>query len=263
MSFKENLLKKIRINDMAKKIRTTIGPSDSDLKIDKEIMRSILELSPYQPVTERDLELFIRDADGKDIKKIVVLDNELPIYVTTIADVAMRKSPTLKEMINIRNAIKIINDKDVKISRKEDSLEIIRKECIEQIDLSFDRTDLNEIEKDGLESLDRGYTEGVIESLSLFADLLEYQKAPKPFRINHYEIFGVLSRKNSDELLFGPVVIYHIIHNVVKFIDEKISGFNENQIKYYHDISTGKEKAAREGNAVFHHLKEEIIKKYL
>ena len=49
----------------------------------------------------------------------------------------MRKSPTIKEMISIRNAFKIINDKDVKISTKDESLKTIQKECIDLIDLSF------------------------------------------------------------------------------------------------------------------------------
>ncbi|MCJ7774385.1 MAG: hypothetical protein MUP22_14780 [Desulfobacterales bacterium] len=262
MSFKENLLKKMKIDEMTKKVFASIGPPDSGIKIDKEIMRSILEMSSYQPQKERDLELYIQDADnGK--KKIIVLDNELPIYITTVKDVAMRKSPTIKEMVNIRNAIKIINDKDVKISRKEESLKTIQKECIDLIDLSFKKSDLDEIENDGVISLERGYAEGVIESIALFADLLGYTEAPKPFNISHCELFGALAKKENNEMLFGPVVIYNIMHNTIKWVDESISSFKEFQIKHLHSISTGKEKALKEGAAVFLYLKDEIIKRYL
>jgi len=247
---------------MAKKVFASIGPSDSGLKIDKETMRSILEFSPYKPRKERDLELYIQETNT-DKNKIIVLDNELPIYNTTIEDVALRKSPTIKEMVNIRNAIKIINDKDVKTSRKEESLKIIQKECIDMIDLSFKKADLDEIENDGMISLERGYDEGVIESISLFAELLDYMDVPKVFKISHCKLFGALTKKENNETLLGPVVIYNIMHNTIKFIDEPISSAKEPQRKYLHRIATGKEKAVMEGTDVFKHLKGEIIKRYL
>lgn len=263
MSFKDNLLKKMKIDEMAKKVFASTGTPDSGLKIDKDIMRNILEMSPYEPKKERDLELYIQKADN-DQNKILVLDNELPIYITTVKDVSMRKSPTIKEMVNIRNAIKILNDKDVKISTKEESLNTIQKECIDLIDLSFDRSDLDEIENDGVSSLERGYAEGVIESIALFADLLGYTEAPKPFIISHCKLFGVLTKKENNEMLFGPVVIYNIMHNTMKWIDESISSFKEFQIKRFYDIATGKEKSSiKEGTAVLRHLKDEIIKRFL
>ena len=262
MPFKENLLKKMKIDEMAKNVFASIGPPDNATKIDKETMRSILELSPYQPKKKRDLELYIEDADNEK-KRIIVLDNELPIYLTTEEDVAMRKSPTIKEMISIRNAFKIINDKDVKISTKDESLKTIQKECIDLIDLSFVKSDLDEIESDGLISLERGYSEGVIESISLFAEILGYAKAPKAFKISHCELFGALAKKENNEMTFGPVVIYNIMHNTIKWVDESISSFKEFQIKQLHSIATGKEKALKEGTPVFRYLKDEIIKRYL
>ena len=74
MSFKENLLKKIEINKLSRKVLQTIGPADSGLKIDKEAMRNLLEIGPYQYKKERDLDLYIEQADdGPSI--ILVLDN--------------------------------------------------------------------------------------------------------------------------------------------------------------------------------------------
>jgi len=262
MSFKDNLLKKIKIDEMAKKAFVSTGPPDSGLKIDKDIMRRILEMSPYEPKKERDLELYIQKA-GNDQHKILVLDNELPIYITTVQDVAMRKSPTIKEMVNIRNAIKILNDKDVKVSRKEESLNIIQKECIDLIDLSFKKSDLDDIENDGVLSLERGYAEGVIESIALFANLLGYAEAPQPFYINHCKLFGALTKKENNEMLFGPVVMYNIMHNTIKWIDETINSFKEFQMKHFHNIAAGKEKPLKEGTAVLLHLKDEIIKRFL
>jgi len=262
MSFKENLLKKMKIDCMSKKVLSSFGSPESGLKMDKETMRGILELSPYKPKRERDLELYVQEShDGPD--KILVLDNELPIYKTTVEDVALRKSPTIKEMVNIRNIIKIVNDTDVKISRKEKSLQTIQQECIDLIDLSFKKSDLDEIENDGAVSLERGYTEGVLESISLFAELLGYTAAPKVFRVSHCKLFGELKKKETAEILFGPAVIYNLMHNSLKWIDEPMSSLKEFEIKYLHSIAVGKEKAAKEGISVLDHLKQEIIKRYL
>jgi len=48
MSFKDNLLKKLRINQLSRTVLASIGSAESGLKIDKDAMRSLLELSPYQ-----------------------------------------------------------------------------------------------------------------------------------------------------------------------------------------------------------------------
>ncbi|MGD1974263.1 MAG: hypothetical protein PVG73_09340, partial [Desulfobacterales bacterium] len=160
MSFKENLLKKIEINKLSSKVLQTIGPADSGLKIDKEAMRKLLEIGPYRYRKERDLDLYIEQPDD-DQSIILVLDNELPIYKTTIEDVLIRKSPYTKEMLNIRNIIKILKDSDVKISRKEASVEIVQKKCLEGLDLDFKESDITAIAKEGSDSLENGYADGV------------------------------------------------------------------------------------------------------
>lgn len=262
MSFKENLLRKMSINRMAKTVRASIGSSDSGRKIDKETMRNLLEMSPYKPAKERDLELYVQRATN-DQQRIIVLDNELPIYETTIYDVALRKSPTIKEMVNIRNIIKIINDTDVKISRKDESLDTIQQESIGLLDLSFEKSDLDKIENEGVISLERGYSNGVIESMSLFAELLEYSEAPKAFKVNHCQLFGYISDKGNNEIGFGPAVIYNMMYNTLKWINESLNNLNKNQIKHLHNIAIGKETAILEGASVFKQLKDKIIKRYL
>jgi predicted transcriptional regulator YdeE len=67
MSFKENLLTKIKINRLAYKVIASIGPVESGSKVDKEAMRSLLEMSPYQHQKARDLDLYgQRTADLSD-----------------------------------------------------------------------------------------------------------------------------------------------------------------------------------------------------
>jgi len=258
MSFKDNLLKKIEIDKLANEVLKSIGPPGSERKIDKEAMKRLLEMSPYRYQRERDLDLFVQELDsGRG--KILVLDNELPIYDTTIEDVAMRRSPYIKEMVSIRNAIKILKDSDVKISTKGDSLKIIQKECIDILDLSFNESDIRKIEADGVKSLERDYADGVIEGLTIFAELLGFVPPPEVFRLRHHEIIGASETRESGEVLYGPIVVYSLIENEIKLIDKRIGSFEKEKIDYYQSIVSGNQKASKEGAEVFEYLRKAVI----
>ena len=258
MSFKETLLKKIEIDKLTNEILNSIGPPGSERKIDKEAMKRLLEMSPYRYQRERDLDLFIQEVDtGRG--KILVLDNELPIYDTTIEDVAMRKSPYIKEMVSIRNAIKILKDSDVKISTKEDSLKTIQKECIDILDLRFNESDIQKIEADGAKSLERSYADGVIECLTLFAELLGFTPPPKVFKIRHHEIMGGSEIRESGEVLYGPIVVYSLIENEINLIDERIGSFDKGKIEDFQSIVSGNQEASKEGAEVFEYLRKAVI----
>ena len=258
MSFKENLLTKMKIDRLAAKVMASMGPAESGSKVDKDAMRKLLEISPYKHEKSRDLDLYVEPMEGEQ-KKILVLDNELPIYRTTIEDVTIRKSPLIKEMVKIRNMIKILKDSDVKISRKDESVKAIQQECIDQLDLSFNATDIEEIAKEGQASLERDYPDGVIESLELFAELLDYRPAPRAFQLSRHIIFGALTTKAGGEVLYGPMVIYSQIHGTLKLIDEQISSFDKPKIELIQQVATGKQKAAAEGSDVFEHLKNLVL----
>ena len=260
MSFKENLLTKLKIKRLADKVLVSIGPVESGSKVDKEAMRNLLEMSPYQYKKSRDLDLYVENID-QDQKKIFVLDNELPIYETTIEDVTMRKSPLIKEMVKIRNIIKILKDSDVKLSRKEESVKTIQKVCIDQLDLSFNAADIDEIAKDGQASLERDYPDGVVECLELFAELLDYKPAPKAFQLSRHTIIGTLTPKAGGEILCGPMIIYSLIHGTLKLIEEQISSFDKSKIELLQQVAAGKQKAAAEGPDVFEYLKNAVLKK--
>lgn len=260
MFFKENLLKKIKIDKMTKIVLNSIGPPDSSRKVDKQTMRSLLKMGSYQFIQKRDLDLYILQEEA-DLKRILVLDNELAIYKTTVKDVVLRKSPIVKEMLNIRNIIKILNDKDVVVSKKEESVKTIREECIDMLDLSYDASDIEEIEKDGAVALERGDVDGVIEALTLFAELLEYSPAPKAMKTGDHHVIGALSKGKNNEDLFGPIVMYSLTYNLLKFIEEQLSSLDKGKIELMHQIAIGKEKASKEGPDVFNYLKEAVILK--
>ena len=260
MSFKENLLTKIKIDKLATNIIASIGPAESGRRIDKNAMRTLLELSPYQYQKVRDLDLYVQEID-QDQNKILVLDNELPIYRTTVDDVAIRKSPFIKEMVKIRNIIKILKDSDVKLSRKDASVKDVQKECIDQLDLSFNASDIDEIAADGKASFERDYPDGVIESLELFGELLDYKPAPKAFQLGRHTIIGKLTAKAAGEVLYGPMIIYSLIHGTLKLIEDQISSFDKSKIELIQQVAAGKQKAAVEGSEVFNYLKDTVLKK--
>jgi len=173
--------------------------------------------------------------------------------------VAMRKSPTVKEMMNPFNVIKILKDTDVVISKKEESVKTIQKECIDRLDLSYNESDLDEIVKDGTASLEREYADGVIESMDLFAEILGYSAPPKPLRITHHKIVGALTQKQSGEVFFGPMVLYSIIHNSLKSIETQTGSFDREKIELIQKVASGKEPASFEGPLVFEYLKKTAL----
>jgi hypothetical protein len=258
MSFKENLLAKIKIDRLAATVIASIGPPESSVKADKDTMRRLLEMSPYRYQKVRDLDLYVQGTDPEK-KKVFVLDNELPIYETTIDDVAMRKSPLIKEMANIRNMIKILKDSDVKISRKEESVKAIQSESIRQLDLSFSEADIDQIARDGQASLERDYPDGVVECLDLFAELLDYKPAPKAFQLSQHKIIGELTPKAGGEVLYGPIIIYSQIHGTLKLIDEQISSFDKTKLALFQQVAANKKKPNVEGAEVLTYLKNKIL----
>ena len=81
------------------------------------------------------LHLYVRPLEG-EIMEVVVFDNELPIYHTTVADVALRKSPHWQEMFSTKNIRKIMNDKDVIISKGKESLKGLHSNALALLDLT-------------------------------------------------------------------------------------------------------------------------------
>jgi hypothetical protein len=149
----------------------------------------------------------------------------------------------------------------VKLSRKEESVKTIQKVCIDQLDLSFNAADIDEIAKDGQASLERDYPDGVVECLELFAELLDYQPAPKAFQLSRHKIIGALTTKAGGEVLCGPMIIYSLIHGTLKLIEEQISSFDKSKIELLQQVAAGKQKAGTEGPDVFEYLKKAVLKK--
>jgi hypothetical protein len=254
MGFRENLLQKIQIGRLADQVRRSLRPADPPQRIDREAMHALLQMSSYTQHQERDLELFCRD-DKAGKKFIIALDNELKRYHTTIEDVALRKSPTVKEMVSIRNAIKILNDKDVVVSAKADTLQHLQDELITSLDLTYTPADILSLERDGRNSLKNNYAEGVIEVLSLFGELLGFAPAPKPFQMAHCLVWGTLNTAPPGLTEMGPIVIFDQMHNNLKMIRRPIRTIDAAAMQHFQQVAKAETKADLEGEAALSELR--------
>jgi hypothetical protein len=258
MRFKENLQKKIRIDRLARAVIDAMGPPGSGRKIDKTAMTSLLDMSPYEYRRERDLDLYIREI-GEDAPRILVLDNELPIYRTTAADVVLRKSPTVREMVNISNVVKILSDKDVKESKKEDSVKTVQDACLEGLDLSFSPADIQGIAADGRTALEAGDPDGVEETLALFSELLGWTRLSDALPIGGQHIVGRKEEVRPGETLYGPMVLYDPRRNVLRLVKGPIGGLDKPALDGLQRMAAGKEKADLEGPDVLDDLSDAVL----
>jgi len=258
MSFKENLEKKLKIDALFEKIRLSIGPLESGRKVDKDAMQKLLAMGSFESLKERDLTLYMLGSEVKK-KKILVLDNDLPIYQTSVEDVLLRKSPTVKEMISIRNAIKILSDSDVVVSKKEISARTVRELVIAMLDLSFSETDIEVLAKEGETAFKIEDAKGVESTLKFFCSLLGYTKAPKPFQLMDYDVVGRL-QSESKRSVFGPMVITGRADYSVKLIDEAVASDDKENLKAVFEVMRGNRKATLSGFAVFYYLADAVKK---
>jgi len=254
-SFKENLLQKIEIDRLAQRVTATLGPSGSGKKADLDAMRRLLGMGPYAHRRERDMDLYLYSEDPEH-KTILVLDNELPFYHTTVDDVALRKSPTIKEMISIRNAIKILNDQDVVTSKRESSVGVVRKACIQRLDLSYDEEDINAIAADGKTALDAGDADAVARILSLFEELLGYVTPERGFQVKGFRITGGVTEAENGVIRFGPILVFDPTHGKLLISETSLLSSDKDRSRRLEQIATGDTAADREGPAVFDALGE-------
>jgi hypothetical protein len=257
MGFRENLLKKIDIDRTAEKVAYSMGPPDSGRRIDKALARRMLAGAGYEMLKKRDLELYLRPMPS-GTPQVLVLDNDLPIYATSPDDVALRKSPVVKEMVSIRNVIRILNDSDVLVSKKGESVETLRQDCVAGLDLAFSRKDIEEIEQQGAASLENSYPDGVLEALDLFAELLAYSPPPKPLRLAHHRIIGAA---DSPRGLYGPMALYDKAHNHLKWIGAPVRLTDRTAVETVHAVAGGDIDPALEGPSVFTHLTTTVMEK--
>jgi hypothetical protein len=174
MPFKENLKAKIKLDRLLQKLVSTIREPPGRWWLDKVLTQELLDMTDLEHKKVRNLHLYMRPLEG-GIMEVLVFDNELAIYHTTEADVALRKSPHWQEMVSIRNIRKIMNDKDVIISKGKESLKRLHANALALLDLSYNEDDLAVLVEDARQGLKRKSIEQIKESLALFLGLQKFE----------------------------------------------------------------------------------------
>ena len=258
MSFKENLLSKIAIKRLTGTVAAAIGSVDSGKRIDRQVLDQLIAYFPWTHRQERDLDLYL-ESGGSGKTHILVLDNDLPIYHTTVDDVVLRKSPTVKEMISFRNAVKILSDKDVVVSKKEASLKTIQALSIGALDLNFTAADIERLAGEGAAALEAGDAKTVYESLILFAELLALRPAPKAFALKHHDSFGKVASKPGGETTFGPLVLFSRVHDTLTCLEAVLSSRDKARFERLEAVASGAAEAAASGATVFNLMAAKVL----
>jgi len=261
MSLKENLRKKILIDSLAGAVSQSIGHSGGPRKIDKENMRKLLSFTPFVLEKQRDLELYFRELEP-GLGEVLCLDNELPLYQNTnLEEVGLRRSPELKEMISIRNVIKILNVKDILLCNGRDAVDYVQNLAIQLLDLSFDEKDVDDMAEEGVDALVRADSDGVMEILDLFVELLGYRAVPTAVLVNDYMMFGSHHDLEGGREAFGPIIMYNDKTNTLRLIKDPISVDDPLANVKIPGVALGEAEPDAEAYQVFKFLKDAALKK--
>ena len=258
MSFRENLERKIEVGRLAYQVIASCGSAQVRRPIDKEAMRRLLMLSPYRYQRERDLDLYIKETVG-ELQLILVLDNELPIFRSTVKDVVVRRSPRTLDLWNIRTIRRILVDSDIKESVYGASVATVQRDAIAQLDLVYTEADIAKLAVDGVAALAEGDANGVAKILALFAELLGYRHPPKSCGLDQKVCYGLAVSGPGHDEAFGPLVLYRPADNILTWIEEPLSQSDTQQMEFLRAVAAGETSVPVTGYAVMHKLQEQVL----
>jgi hypothetical protein len=208
MSLKENLKTKIKLDRILQSLVSTVREPPARRWLDKELTKELLAMTDFEHRKVRDLHLYIRHLEG-EIMEVAVLDNELPIYHTTVDDVTLRKSPYWQQMFSIRNVRKIMNDHDVIASKGKESLKRLHAIALALLDLSYTRDDLALLLKDARRGLEQKSIAQTQESLDLFLELLGFQPLSLEVLGPGFQSFARQRLNGGDVPTFEHLVLFN------------------------------------------------------
>jgi hypothetical protein len=255
MSFKENLKAKIRIDGLLRKLSATVRDVPGQRRVDKGLTRELLEMTDFEPERVRDLDLYVRPLDAERME-ILVLDNELPIYHTTVADVALRKSPEWKEMFSIKNIRRILNDGDVVVSKGKESLNRTHARALSLLDLSYDRDDLAVLVEDARLALEQESLEQIRESFDLFFELLDFQPLSLGVIEEKLQVFALPKTNGGESPLFEHLILFDEETLSVGLKKGIFSPQSQTDLAWVVQYAHGQEPADLHGGEVFAFLAE-------
>jgi hypothetical protein len=260
MSFEENLKAKIKLDRVFRKLVSTIKEPPGKRWLDKVLTKELLDMTDLEYKKFRDLQLYIRPLEG-EIMEVLVFDNELPIYHTTVADVALRKSPHWQEMFSIRNIRKIMNHHDVLVSKGKESLKRIYANALALLDLTYTREDLAMLVEDARRGLEHKSIEQIRESFDLFFALLDFQEVFLGGPEQNLQIFAGRKLKDAAVPVFEHLILFDEETLSLGLKKGAFSPQNDSDLEWVIKYARGEVPADLTGIDVFEFLLELALEK--
>jgi hypothetical protein len=260
MSLKENLKAKIKLDRLLQNLVSTIKEPPGQRRVDKILTQELLDMTDFEHKTVGDLHLYVRPLEG-EIMEVLVFDNELPIYHTTVADVALRKSPHWKQMFSIRNIMKILNDKDVIISKGKESLKRLHANALALLDLTYTMDDLTLLREDARQGMVHKSITQIQESLDLFFELLDFQPVSLGESRRKLQIFARPKPNGSAVPTFEHVILFDEEKLSLGLKQGAFSPLSDLDLAWVIKYTRGEEPADLQGIQVFNFLVELALDK--
>jgi hypothetical protein len=255
MSLKENLKAKIKLDRIFQSLFSTAREARGRLWLNKELTQEVLAMTDFKHKKVKDLHLYIRPMEG-EIMEVLVLDNELPIYHTTVDDVTLRKSPYWQQMFSIRNVRKIMNDHDVIASKGKESLKRLHANALALLDLTYTRDDLAPLLEDARRGLERKSIEQIQESLDLFLELLGFQPLSLEVLEPGFQSFARPELNGGVVPSFEHLVLFDEENLSLGLKKGAFSPQNDSDLAWVLQCARGEERADLQDTEVFEFLAE-------
>jgi len=260
MSFKESLKAKIKLDKLLQRLISTMREPPGKRWLDKGLTGELLAMTDFEHKKVKDLQLYLRPLEA-ELMEVVVLDNELPIYHTTVADVALRKSPYWQQMFSIRNIRKIMNDQDVIISKGKESIKRLHANALALLDLTYSRDDLVPLLEDARQGLEQNSIAQIQESLALFLDLLDFQPVSLEVLERDLQIFARPKPNGGDVPTFEHLILFNEENLSLGLKKGTFSPQNDLDLARVMQCVRGEKKADLQGIDVFEFLAELALEK--
>jgi hypothetical protein len=260
MSLQENLKAKIKLDGLLRKLVSTIREPPGKRWLDKVLTQELLDMTDLEHKKVSNLHLYIRPFEG-EIMEVLVLDNELAIYHTTVADVALRKSPYWQQMFSIRNIKKIMNEQDVIVSNGKESLKRLHANALALLDLTFTRDDLARLLEDARLGLERKSLTEIQESLDLFFELLDFRPTPLGGPEQNLQISAGPKLGGGDVPTFEHLILFDEATLSLGLKKGAFSPQSDFDLAWVMRYARGEETADLQGIGVFDFLAELALEK--
>ena len=260
MSFKGNLKAKIKLDRLLRKLVSTMREPPGKRWLDKVLTQELLAITDFEHKKVRDLHLYVRPLEG-EIMEVAVLDNELPIYHTTVADVTLRKSPYWQQMFSIRNVRKIMNHHDVLVSKGKESIKRLHANALALLDLTYNRDDLALLLEDARQGLERKSLARIQESVDLFFELLDFQPVSLEGLEQDLQIFARPKPNGGAVLTFEHLILFDQENLALSLKKGVFSPQNDLDLAWVLQCVRGEKTADLQGIDVFEFLAELALEK--